>query len=293
MSPNWTLIWPQLVRYFKQITFTKQMWWKTPLAIALGVSLLIHLIALVVRWTHESEAERRLKTPLAVVLVNANGNIQPLNAKRLAQVDLNGGGESDSSHATALKQANPGIAERLENLQKEQRRLLSSLRSKENNGSTTNLTKQKSDKTDTDPLEAELAKRLNRDGIFPRKAIFTATSAKSVVYAQYYDGMRRKVEKYGTQFFPRADGKPLYGSLVVLVSVNAVGKIIGQPEVKKSSGSAELDRQAVAIVNACAPFGDFPGAMKKQLDIIDWITTFDFVQGGEGTKLEVRDSKKK
>ncbi len=103
--------------------------------------------------------------------------------------------------------------------------------------------------------------------------------------------MRKKVEKYGTEFFPRHQQQALYGNLVMLVSVNRYGKLTGKPEIKRSSGNAELDRQALAIVNACAPFGPFSSAMAEQLDVIDWIATFDFVKGQGGTRLELKEGK--
>ncbi len=269
-------------------------WWKRPLLIAIGISLIVHGVLLAIKFKETSEREKRLKTPLSVVLLNSHGNVPPVKANRLAQADLNGGGLSKED-ATALKQADQGVAQKLESLQKEQTRLLSSLRQKQENAATTVIGKSQSAKTEVDPLEAELNNRLIREGKAPKKAIFTATSAKSVVYAQYYDAMRRKVENYGTKYFPRsgsgASSTPLYGSLVILVSVNSKGRIISKPVIKKSSGNPELDRQAIAIVNACEPFGYFPAQMANQLDVIDWITTFDFVKGGGApTRLELRDT---
>jgi len=120
---------------------------------------------------------------------------------------------------------------------------------------------------------------LQQEASRPRKAILTSTSAKAVIYAQYYDAMRKKLEKYGTTYFPRNSNGPLYGSLIVLISVDKNGKILSKPKIEKSSGNLELDQQAIAIVNACAPFGKFSPAMMAKLDVIDWIATFDFVQG--------------
>lgn len=266
-------------------------WWKRPLFIALCLSITIHIVLITIKWGKDIDFEKRLKTPLAVVLVNSQGQVTPLKAKRLAQANLNGGGEMQDQMASALTQADPGVAKKLESLQNEQARLLSSVRSKLNNPEASQYGKERTSKLESDPFEAELAQRLNRQGQQPRKAILTATSAKSVVYAQYYDAMRKKVEKYGTEFFPRHQQQALYGNLVMLVSVNRYGKLTGKPEIKRSSGNAELDRQALAIVNACAPFGPFSSAMAEQLDVIDWIATFDFVKGQGGTRLELKEGK--
>lgn len=268
-------------------------WWKKPLAIAIGISLTTHIFLLLLRWQQETPEERRLKTPLSVVLVNSHSHIEPLKPKRLAQADLNGGGDTDKTIASAIKRADPGVAQKLESLQKEQTQLLSTLGQKQTNASSTTFGKTAVEKTEQDPFEAELAQRIVREGQQPRKAILTATSAKSVVYAHYYDAMRRKVEKYGTDYFPRVNGRALYGNLIVLVSVNSAGKLLAKPEVRRSSGIPDLDRQAIAIVEACAPFGRFSGAMAKQVDVIDWIATFEFIQGTNGTKLELKDARTK
>jgi protein TonB len=142
-------------------------------------------------------------------------------------------------------------------------------------------------------LEAELAKRLAVNGREPRRKVLTAASTKAVVFAQYYDAMRQKIEAYGSAFFPRANGRPLYGSLVIVVSVDVQGRIANNAQGKdglsigRSSGNPELDRQALAIVRASAPFGPFPLEMRNQIDVLDWISTFEFTRDGSD-RLELR-----
>jgi protein TonB len=255
-------------------------WFKRSIVIAVLVSIVIHVGFIVWQQENREAQEVRLKTPLAVVLVNSQSKLAPLKPKKLAQNDLNGGGQSDQQiSATTIAAINPGIAKELEDLQKEQNRLISSMK---NQGAMTqkNRTGQSTEELDKlERFEAELANRLQQEASKPRKAILTSTSAKAVIYAQYYDAMRKKVEKYGTTYFPRNSNGPLYGSLIVLISVDKSGKIISKPKIEKSSGNLELDQQAIAIVNACAPFGKFSPAMMAKLDVIDWIATFDFVQG--------------
>ena len=87
--------------------------WKTPIAYALAASVVLHIFFLAFKWHSETEKERRLKTPLSVVLVNARSQQAPANPKRLAQADLNGGGELKDSYATALRRADPQLAQQL------------------------------------------------------------------------------------------------------------------------------------------------------------------------------------
>ena len=264
--------------------------WKRSMVYALGVSLVLHLIFLAFKWHSETEQERRLKTPLSVVLVNARSATPPTNVKRLAQADLNGGGESMNTHASALRRADPQLAQQLEKMQAEQTRLLSQLKSGREQQLSTQIGKSVESKTDANPLEAELAKRLQKMGQQPRRAVVTATSAKSVVFAQYYDAMRKQIEAHGTVNFPRVQGKALYGTLVLMVSVDQQGRLSKDAvTIMKSSGNQELDRQAIAIIRSAAPFGRFTDAMRRQIDVLDWVSTFEFTREAGELKLDIKN----
>jgi protein TonB len=259
--------------------------WKQPIVYALGLSLVLHIIFLGIKWHQEDEKSRRLKTPLSVVLVNAHSPTAPVNAKRLAQADLNGGGELKNGHASALRRADPQLASQLEKMQAEQKRLLSQLKNgRLSDASTLNSLSTQTQK-DANPLEAEIAKRIQKEGQQPRRSVVTATSAKSVVFAHYYDAMRKQIEAYGTTHFPRVQGKALYGSVVLMVSIDQQGRLSKDGiSIMKSSGNQELDRQALAIIRSAAPFGRFTDRMKKQIDILDWVSTFEFTRDGAELK---------
>ncbi len=259
--------------------------WQRPMVFAIGASVVLHIVFLAFKWHDDNEKARRLKTPLSVVLVNARSTTAPVNPKRLAQADLNGGGELKDAQASALRRADPQLAEKLEKMQAEQKRLLSQMKDGHANSSSTVNGKKSVQQTESNPLEAELAKRLEKDGQVPRRAVVTATSAKSVVFAHYYDAMRKQIEAYGTTHFPRVQGKALYGSLVVMVSVDQQGRLSKEGvTVMKSSGNQELDRQAIAIIRSAAPFGRFTDRMRRQIDVLDWVSTFEFTRDGAELK---------
>ncbi|WP_255533971.1 energy transducer TonB [Polynucleobacter sp. MWH-Berg-3C6] len=277
----------------KAVLYLQTAWRHHPFRLALCVSLLIHIIFLSVRWGFGEIENRRLNTPLSVVLVNASNKIPPKEADKLAQADLQGGGKTSNQDATALHRARLGAEARLEVLEKQQKQMLAKLDEQRarsggrKSGDDQKMTPQ------LNSLEAELAKRLQADGREPRRKVLTGTSAKAVTFAHYYDAMRQKIEAYGSAFFPRANGRPLYGSLVIVVSVDAQGRITTNAQGKdglsigRSSGNPELDRQAIAIVRASAPFGPFPSEMRNQIDILDWISTFEFTRDG-ADRLELR-----
>jgi protein TonB len=271
----------------RPVTITK--WWQRSMWIALILSVLVHLGVLIFKKPPIQKESHHLKAPLAVVLLNSQSRLAPVKPKKLAQHNLNGGGQLETPiDATSISPMLPGINEKLQNLQQEQNRLLSSLRDDGSQSQKTTKGKATQEQEYSDPLEAELAKRIELQSQRPRKATFTSTSAKSVVYAEYINSLRNKVEAYGTKYFPRKDGQPLYGSLIIMISINKDGKILGKPTIEKSSGNSELDRQTLAIVQAASPFEKFSTPMLAQLDVIDWIATFEYVGGGMQPQLELR-----
>jgi protein TonB len=282
-----------LSKLTQSVRYLEGAWRRYPFGYALALSILAHLIFLSFRWGIGEIESRRLNTPLSVVLVNASNQVAPKQAKKLAQADLHGGGKTPDQNATAMHRARLGADARLEVLEKQQKQMLAKLDADRAISGGRKSGDEKKATTQLNSLEAELAKRLQVNGREPRRKILTGASTKAVVFAQYYDAMRQKIEVYGDTFFPRANGRPLYGSMVIVVSVDAQGRIANNAQGKdglsigRSSGNPELDRQALAIVRASAPFGPFPVEMHNQIDILDWISTFDFTRDG-ADRLELR-----
>ncbi len=269
-----------------------------PLWIALIVSIFLHGLFLSYRWFDVKEQDRRLNTPLSVVLVNASSKAPPQKAQKLAQADLDGGGLTINQDASATHRARLGAEAKLESLEKRQKQLLSSLEAEKKQASGKRSGEEPKQIAEINALEAELARRLSPEGRLPRRAVLSASSTKTVAFAYYYDAMRQKIEAYGNTFFPRVQGRPLYGSLVLTVSVDAEGRIASNSrgregiELSRSSGIPELDRQAIAIVRAAAPYGPFPPEMRRQLDILDWVSTFEFTRDTKeqsGNRFELKN----
>jgi protein TonB len=263
------------------------------------LSLILHAIFLSLRWSYGEIQQRRLNTPLSVVLVNSSSQTPPKKAVKLAQADLQGGGVTLDQDASAIHRARLSAEAQLEVLEKNQKQMLSRMQAEKDAAAGRRSGEEQRVVSQLNALEAELAKRIQANGKEPRRAVLTASSTKAVVFASYYDAMRQKIEAYGSTFFPRVNGRPLYGSVVLVVSVDAQGKIANSTsgkegvEVRRSSGIPDLDRQAVAIVRAAAPYGPFPPEMRKQIDVLDWVSTFEFTRDGatnrlEGNRLELR-----
>jgi protein TonB len=125
-------------------------------------------------------------------------------------------------------------------------------------------------------LLAEIEKRINEENARPKKR-YISPATREEVYAMYYDQLRRKIEERGTRNFPEAGGHKLYGELTMNVTVDAEGRVI-ETEVVRASASKVLDRRAIAIVRAAAPFGPFNAAMRKRADQLVITSRFKFTR---------------
>lgn len=261
---------------------------------ALGLSVAVHAGLLAFRFAAPEAFNRVFQdTPLEVILVNARSRENPQEAQALAQVRLAGGGEVpevriSSSPLSPVMNADPGmdisaVQKKIEVLKMQQMRLLTQLKdelavlTRENAG----------DKADSPDREAkvqrqqQLARQLAQieqrvdqtQGAARKRYISPAT--QEVVYALYYDKMRRTIEYQGTLNFPEAAGEKLYGQLTMVITVDNQGQLLST-EVARSSGKPLLDERAVAIVRNAAPFGNFNRKMRAQADQIVVVTRFNF-----------------
>lgn len=296
-------------------------WWHSSgaLAKALAVSVAIHALILMVRIAAPEVFEIKRSDPqLDVVLVNSKSAERPRNPTVLAQANLDGGGDHDAQRATtplpAQTESKDGdlmrlTQRRIEQLEEDQRRLMTqsreaapSVRSQpvkpgeQRQPAPTRGQDDRTAVTEMARLEAEIGRNLEQYAKRPKRMQLTATSAQGVDYAQYYDRLRRKIETRGTSDFPQRNGKPLYGQLILVINVNRLGKLgynrdgynVESIDVAKSSGDPALDRQAVAIVRAAAPFGAFTPEMQQRQDILEVISTFKFTRSGLDVRLQPR-----
>jgi protein TonB len=196
----------------KAIAYIPKTWRRHPFWLALCLSLFIQALFLSIRWGFGETQNRRLNTPLSVVLLNTSNTLPPKQANKLAQADLQGGGKTEDQDATALHRARLGAEARLEVLEKQQKQMLAKLDEQRARAGGRKSGEEQKIAPQLNSLEAELAKRLQLNGREPRRKILTGANAKAVSFAHYYDAMRQKIEAYGSAFFPRANGRPLYGS---------------------------------------------------------------------------------
>ena len=261
---------------------------------ALGFSVAVHLGLVGFRFAAPEAYNRVFQdTPFQVILVNARSQELPQEAQAMAQVSLAGGGEVPevriaSSPLLPSMNEDPGmdlsdVKKQIQALKIQQMRMLSQLKdelavlTRENQADTTDSLERDVKVQRQQQLARQLAQIEQRvdqtQGAARKRYISPAT--KEVVYALYYDKMRRTIEYQGTLNFPEAGGEKIYGQLTMVITVDSRGGLLSS-EVAKSSGNPLLDTRAVAIVRSAAPFGKFNQKMRAQADQIVVVTRFNF-----------------
>lgn len=282
-------------------------WFKklTTLQFALLFSVAVHAVLLTARFVDPEGFNRVFQdTPLEVILVNASSKEAPAKPQAIAQRHLLGGGDAEKGRATsplppsALTEVGDSMEDshkQIEQLQEAQNQLLAQVRrelallpppdpKKDQGSPDARATEDK--RRQLLELLAEIEKRINAENARPRKR-FVGPSTRESVSALYYDQLRRTIEERGTRNFPEYKGKKLYGELTMVITVDAAGRVV-ETEIVQSSKNNVLDRQAVAIAKAAAPFGTFTREMRQQFDQLVVVSRFRFTRD-EGMQAQMLD----
>ena len=265
------------------------------MSIALIVSAVVHVALLTVRFVQPDSFNRIFEdTPLDVILVNSRSDKAPEKAQAIAQATLAGGGEANHGRATSpllpspiteLGDADEESLKQIEQMQETQLQLLAMVRRElalmpapepvHDEGSVNERAQEERRRQLLEQL-AEIEKRVNEENARPKKR-YISPATREEVYALYYDSLRRRIEDRGTRNFPEVDGKKLYGELTMNVTVDAAGRVV-ETEIVRASTSRVLDRQAIAIVKAAAPFGLFTPTMHAKADQLVVTSKFRFTR---------------
>lgn len=263
---------------------------------ALGISIGLHAVFLTVKWISPSSIDRIFQSnTLEVVLVNARSTQAPDKAQALAQVNLAGGGQVpgtqlQSSPLSASEQIQNGedlqqVEKKIEALKTEQIRLIQQLKRQlfELSSQPANASQGAAESESLIEKQKQLSQQLAQIEKQSQalqggsKKRYIGPSTQESIFARYYDKMRRTIEATGTENFPQAGGEKLYGSLTMVITLNASGKVI-QTEIVKGSGRGVLDQRAIAIVQGASPFDNFTAEMKRQADQLIVVTRFNFAR---------------
>lgn len=125
-------------------------------------------------------------------------------------------------------------------------------------------------------LEAKLDSQRQAYAKRPRVYRLTAVSTMKAEDAYYVHNWLRKIEHIGNLNYPsEAKRRKIYGHLRLMVAIKPDGHI-KSVEVLESSGHTVLDDAAKRIVRLAAPFAPFPAEMRKHVDVLEIIRTWEF-----------------
>jgi protein TonB len=272
--------------------------------LALLGSVLVH--ALVLSLTFSNPGKQRLDNfapPLEVVLVNSKTVVRPHAADAFAQANLDGGGNTEAARRAKTplpvqKNTQPSQevvpeAQRVEQLEREAKRLMTQLQAKAS-VEAVEAKAQAQDKKVEAPsagellarsrdvvrLEAQISQQVDAYQQRPKRR-FIGARTQEFRFARYVEDWRMKVERIGTVNYPEAArDQRIFGNLILTVSIKSDGTL-ENIEINRSSGENLLDSAAVRIVRLSAPFAPFPPDIHRDTDILSITRTWMFTRADQ------------
>ncbi|MDJ0940847.1 MAG: TonB family protein [Woeseiaceae bacterium] len=117
------------------------------------------------------------------------------------------------------------------------------------------------------PLPEEPTATLQIHDDDPRQLIVSADTSESNV-AMYLDNWKRRIEAVGDEYFPQVGGlEGLEGSPTLEVAIASSGEL-SEVVIRKSSGSAVIDKAALDILRRASPFDPFPAEIRDDYDTL-------------------------
>lgn len=272
------------------------------LAIAVGLSIALHAVALAVHFKLPDRLGFKPSEPrLEVVLVNAKTRERPSKAEVLAQANLDRGGNVDEARRSrsplpVTSPRNPGrdladAQRRVQELEAQQQKLLAAARDAQAKVPARTQKSTPADEVSKQPngrdmaelalaamrLQAQIDKQIDEYQKRPRKK-FIGANAAEYRFAHYEEEWRAKVERWGTVNYPAEARGKLYGNLRLTVTIRPDGSV-ENIELDRSSGLKVLDAAAFKIVKMASPFAAFPASIKRDTDLLVITRTWFFSQG--------------
>jgi periplasmic protein TonB len=266
--------------------------------VAIIASIAFHsflIVGLGVKWIRSGGLDEPHNV-MDVVLVNSKSAARPDKADALAQVNLDGGGNTDEklrakSPFPAVDPRDPSVElksaeNRRKQLEAEAKELMATLKAKLA-VAPAEPDKESAAKSGTEARDliekslemARLEAQIARDQLAyqkrPKRKFFGAR-VQEYRFAQYIENCRARIEHIGTlNFPPEAKARKLYGALRLTVAIKANGEV-ESVEINQSSGHKILDQAALRIVRLAAPFDRFPDNIRADTDILHLTRTYYF-----------------
>lgn len=269
------------------------------LGMTLFLAAVFHgIVILGITFSISPPAESESLPTLDVILVQTQNPSEAEDAKYLAQVSQQGGGNSEEqSRPTDLFTApslskNPGMAmatsqqQLASQKQVEEVALLHQDNSsysidtdveKQNPNKATLLNRQNQNQNSKQArLAHELSTQIQNQAEKTRTS-YLNSSTREFVPATYMRQWINRVERIGNLNYPdQARREKLSGTLILDVVINADGELV-KTDLRQSSGHQILDDAAKRIVQLAAPYSPFPPKLRQQADVIHITRSWEFL----------------
>ncbi len=271
------------------------------LGLTLFLAISIHaMFVLGVSFTREDDPLQPPAPPMEITLVHPIDPVKVKDAKLLAQVGQEGGGNdsregrvASQSMAQPVSQGHEAASSRAEQRPEQSHREADMMMTTSN----PEAEEIKSDPRKEQPVtvaEAEetlqkqqqeiarLSAEINRslEAYAKRdRHRYLAARTKSFRDALYLEAWQEKIEQIGNLNYPNeAKRRHLTGDLILDVAIIPDGSL-DSVTIRHSSGKKILDDAAIRIVRLAAPFAPFSKDMRRDTDVLHIIRTWRFMNG--------------
>jgi protein TonB len=246
-------------------------------------------------------AENKTLPTLDIILVQTQNPSAAKDAKYLAQISQQGGGNSEEKSrlrdlftAPTLAQ-DPGLA--LQTQQQQSRQSQSkqvamlyqknsdfSVETDEQQTKPDEVTIKQQESTRKNTQTARLAHEISNiveNRAQRPKVKYMNSSTREFLPARYMRAWINRVERIGNLNYPdQARRQKLSGTLILDVVINSEGELI-DIDLRKSSGHRLLDDAAQRIVKLAAPYSPFPAKLKQEADVIHITRSWEFMSNSQ------------
>ncbi len=259
------------------------------------------IVILGVTFSIAPAAENPQTPTLDVIIVQSQNPSENKDAKYLAQITQQGGGESEEKtrprdiFTAPTLSPDPGIAmqtsmQQVASLtQPDEIKLLHQaksdfqIRTEKEASKHEDLNREEQvsqQQMQTARLAEELSAIIENEAERP-KVKFMNSSTKEFLPARYMRDWINRVERIGNLNYPdQARRESLSGTLILDVAINSKGELI-KTDLRRSSGHQVLDDAAQRIVKLAAPYPAFPEKLRQEADVIHITRSWEFLASNQ------------
>lgn len=246
-------------------------------------------------------ADNKSTPTLDIIIVQTQNPAEAKDAKYLAQISQQGGGNSEEKSRqrdlfTAPTLArDPGLAQQTQQQQArqsqpEQVAMLTqqesdfSIQTEDQQSKPDEITVNQQENTSKNTRTARLAQEISNiieNRTERPKVKYMNSSTREFLPARYMREWINRVERIGNLNYPdQARRRQLSGTLILDVAINSDGELLNI-DLRQSSGHKLLDDAAQRIVKLAAPYSPFPAKLKQEFDVIHITRSWEFMSNSQ------------